>query len=81
MGPKHSPLFGGSIVYVCLYNILVEVRFRFEQPLYMVNESDGTASLAIVKDGVIGRNVDLNFATSDGSAISVGENTQTSIII
>ncbi len=56
----------------------IEVRFHFEQPLYMVNENDGTASLAIIKDNVINCDVDLNFTTSDGSAISEGEHNRPS---
>ncbi len=57
------------------------MRFRFEERLYSVNESDDSVGLTIIKDGVIDRSVDLNFETSDGSASIAGEHEQKQISI
>ena len=49
------------------------MRFGFEEGSYSVAEDGGSAQLVIVKDGSIGRDVQLNFATSDGTASSIGK--------
>lgn len=48
--------------------LLIVVIFSIFPSSIFVNESDGNATLTIFKEGFIDRDVDLVFATSDGTA-------------
>ena len=52
---------------------LAVVRFRFEEPMYSVAENGSSAQLVIVKEGRIEQAINLNFATSDRTAISTSK--------
>ncbi len=45
----------------------------FDIVSYSVDETDGIATLRIVKQGIIGEDFTFQFATTDGSASSAGE--------
>ena len=58
---------------VILMFIFIGVRFHFEEPMYSVDENSGPANLVIIKEGQIDRDIDIDFATIDDSAISAGQ--------
>ena len=41
--------------------------------MYSVDENNGPANLVIIKEGQIDQDIDIDFTTIDGSAISAGQ--------